>query len=82
MVAKEYVHVHVAFRILHYDIGEHSCVGQNGDHSPAKATQDEESEGGHKEEEILVVSAANTVIDPWTVVIKILSKNSVQSNII
>lgn len=59
-------------RILHNDSGELIFVNNDGQHCPRKATQDEESQGSDKEEEVLVVPPTNTVVHPWTVVVKVL----------
>ena len=44
----------------------------DGEDSPAKAGQDPYSQGGHKEQKVLVVSLSHTVIDPGTVVVEAL----------
>ena len=49
-------------------------VNHDRKNSPTKASEDPYSQGGHKEQKILVVSLSNTVINPGTVVIKALKK--------
>lgn len=61
-------------RILYNDTGELVSVGKDRDHCPGKPTQDKDSEGSNKEEEVLVVPTTNAVVHPRTVVIEILKE--------
>ena len=51
-------------------------MDENGENAPAKPTQDKNGERGNEEEEVLVVSAANAVVHPRAVVIKILHREN------
>ena len=57
-------------------------MNHDRENSPIKASEYPHSQGGHKEQKVLVVSLSNTVINPGTVVIKALRKRERERDII
>ncbi len=44
----------------------------DGHYAPGKPAENEQSERGYKEEEVFVVPFPDTVVHPWTMVVKLL----------